>query len=254
MSARNRLYSDLSKLYLHLSKDRDFDAEVDALGVPDRASARYCELFAGPAYHSLALMRRGWAGQAWAVDNSAEMRAIALDEGFAPADHYLQMDATAALRRLYDEGVQFDVISAMRYSLGLVEPAAFHEMMGLCGALLAPGGRLMVESHRMDLLTDDLADMDIRTRRFQDEAGRWVTCVWPSGPLEWDRENWRVTMPIDLDDGAGTRRTWSVEHIYARRELEREAALAGLRPVGLDETVRAQFPQSVVTCFEQPAS
>ena len=222
--SQNSLYSDEATLYYALSQDRDFHAELRALGIgrDTTKGQRLLELFAGPAYHSVALRKLGWQGQLVAVDSSQHMQALAIQHGFPSDQSYLVADACEVFQSLPAQ-TEFSNVLALRWSLGLVPPEkAEHVVRGVCERL-KQGGQAFFELHRVDLIAGNLADLSIRTRTTT-VGDAQVTCVWPSGELSWAVGEWAVTMPILLrresPAGATEVTTTSHEWIYVRRDFQ----------------------------------
>lgn len=80
---KNELYSDLAWVYEAVADDRNFLLEVEKLALPCGTPAKpILELFAGPAYHSIAIQSQENSQTVVAIDNSPEMEKCARSRGF----------------------------------------------------------------------------------------------------------------------------------------------------------------------------
>jgi hypothetical protein len=241
-------YSEFAHLYSAIADDRDFRGQVDATGILSVGpGATFVELFAGPAYHCRSLRDAGWPGRVVAVDSSEAMRAIAL----AGRDdlEYVVADVVDALRTVRGA----DVVSAFRYSLGLIDRDHLDALMAALAESLAANGKVFVELHREDAGRSDFATLPIRERV---AAGGWgtVRCTWPSSVRLTAPDGRTVEMDIVLTvesaDGVTRHQFTSYEYLYTFNEVAAAAAAAGLVARRLRH---AAFPDSDLVVVERPA-
>ncbi|WP_116201821.1 class I SAM-dependent methyltransferase [Amycolatopsis circi] len=247
-------YAEAPALYAAVARDRDFARQIAALenlvAVPP-GGRRLLELFAGPGYHAIEALRRGW--RAHAIDVSPGMRRTALEAGFSDPDHYVAGHLPEALDLVRD-AAPFDCVLAARYSLGYLDrPAADRLLAGLM-PVLRRGGFAVLELHDLRLVTGGLGELGIRERASRLPDGSEVRCRWPDGEVEWsDPDDYVAVMGVRIDitatDGTSRRlRYRSREHIYSATEITCLAARYGLSrvtPEQLPQPVRAAFPDAV---------
>jgi hypothetical protein len=241
-------YGEFAHLYSAIANDRDFRGQVDATGILSAdPGATFVELFAGPAYHCRALRDAGWPGRVVAVDSSESMRAIALT-GRDDLE-YVVADVVDALRTI--RGV--DVVSAFRYSIGLIDRDHLDALMAALTESLAAHGQAFVELHREDAIRSNFATFPIRERV---AAAGWgtVRCTWPSSarPITPDGRTVEmdVVLTVESADGVTRHQFTSHEHLYTFDEVAAAAAAAGLVARRLRH---AAFPDSDLALLERPA-
>lgn len=255
------LYTDLARYYTAVSADRDFAAQVDfmsqcahAMGHPLVPGAGVLELFAGPAWHTQVLRER-FTAASYCIDASDEMRNIAIASGRATQETYIVGVVPDALEQLPPQ-IRADLVLMLRYSIGYLDPAPLAHLCRRVQEVMQPGGLVFVELHNLGVLRNGLQALTIRDRVVTTERGETVRCVWPTGDITWDDDDWSVTMAVrfDITDSHGATRvltSTSREHIYPVKTIERLATACGL--AFLDVTPQAQhaFPDSRVVVLQR---
>lgn len=201
MSATNSLYSEHAKLYELIANDRNFELECELLrelAPRNNQRLRVLELFAGPAYHATCLQQDTHA-DVWCIDNSSEMKQIACEDyGFNPA-HYKIANLPEELATTLPQGIKFDLILAMRYSIGLMKAQQLKELLINLEDYLEDGGIVILETHTEHNIQSHFSDLDIKVRRIEDKSTQQIIdCQWPSGKIEYNPSNLQVTMPIQI--------------------------------------------------------
>jgi hypothetical protein len=234
MTSVDLFYRDLAELYCVISNDRSFSRQCDfvleyseSLGC--HFPKRILELFAGPAYHGRRFAALGY--DVVAVDSSRQMAQQASLEPCGNLVEYLVasipevLSAELANRR-------FDIILALRYSIGYLAPAGLARTIAFFSDALEPGGVAFIELHDVDVLRRGFAGSDLRDRRCTLPNKSQVQCTWPSAPPTWLSED-LVEMQLritHLADGiANTYELVSREHIYDLGTLSTLGADSGLR-------------------------
>jgi hypothetical protein len=228
----NTLYSEHSDIYDIIADDRDFEKECQwicksyqsLLGVAPKS---IIELFAGPAYHSN-IFRTQHHCKVVAIDNSQTMKKQALLSHRVLEDEYI-VGALPKVLQSFPSNQGFDVCVIPRYSIGLIDYYEAEILFSLLAEILNVNGLVFIELHKVELLVAQFDHLDIKSRtRVDKEKNIIVNCEWPSGPLAWDKESWKVLMPItikiDGPNGRFTYETTSEERIYRCDEIMRLAA------------------------------
>jgi SAM-dependent methyltransferase len=254
-------YERHADIYTRIGLDRDIEAQVEAmaaLGGP-KDGLRYLELFAGPAYHAIAAAARpGIAG--FAIDTSAAMKEQALRLGFRPTERYV-IGSVLDLEAHLGAAGPFHLISALRYSVGYLSRPQLRAMLAQVAALLAPGGFLVIELHRIGLIMRGLNDLGILERTAENGDGSRAVCRWPAGPPAFDDDDFRARMRVEVDlhppSGEPSRLAFeSRELIFSRGSIDDAAAGLGLiarHDAATDDAFAAAFPDSVIAIYAMEA-
>lgn len=227
MTAGNALYDEHAAMYAVIADDRDFAAEICRMGALDLgARARFVELFAGPAFHSRALLATGWRGEAQAIDVSAQMAALAQILGFSGEYHCT--DAIDGVRQLDCA----DIICIPRFSIVLVDAAYVMQLFGAVRKVLRETSRFFVEIHPEAANRTGWQALAIHERQRQLNGVR-LTCEWPhSVRAVPDMTNVvDMTVRVCLDDGLSPPEEHyfiSREYLHSKSELIRLAEGAGM--------------------------
>ncbi len=236
----SRLYDEYAETYSVIAHDRDFAAENSQIyrlarscGGPKQDSTDLLELFAGPAWHS-AHWRKTYGGRVIAVDSSISMRQLAVRSTYVAPDDYLIARLPALPSWPVDLGSVpcFTVVLALRYSIGYLNPLELGALLERIRTAMAPGGALVIELHRPELLAADFASLEIRTRSASLGDGATVTCAWPSGPIDWTSDRLVATMPVQFvvhppRAAAEYLDFVSTEYIYQPAHIEQACYSAG---------------------------
>ena len=235
----NSLYNDLAFAYAAVANDRDFSREVHALNIKKSSNIEVCELFAGPAYHSIELNRLFSNVNVTAIDNSQNMKLEAKKLGFLEKNKYIVGDVITTLESLQ---IKYDYFLILRFSLGLISPNDLSRLLVAISIRLKSGGCIFVQLHRIDLIASQLEHLSIRERHviFNDHN---ITCYWPSGLLHWMEDCFEVQMPVTLFVDDKKYETVSHEWIYTKSDLERECECLGMR-VERIKSIEQVFKQS----------
>jgi hypothetical protein len=247
-------YEQHADLYAALAKDRDFKKESRSLiecvkcrGQVQPSSA--VELFAGPAWHALA-----WQDEAlktYAIDASFKMAEIAQANRF-PRDQYIVGYLPAAIQLLPGS---VDVAAAMRYSIGYLDRDEIMTLLINLRSNMRIGSSVFFELHQLDVIASGLSALSIRTRRFLMPDGRKAECVWPDGKLQWNREDWIVSMTVSIClEGNRDHPIYqfrSTERIHTVRDFRQAAEqLGNWRICPLDPLLENTFTQSEIVHLE----
>lgn len=250
----NDFYSDLASLYAEFSKDRDFYSQVKFFRESINTATdpiSTLELCAGPAEHSIAL-KNHFGALTWAVDSSETMQTIAIESGFSPPDQYLvsQLPNVDSLVNLKEK---FDGLLLLRYSIGYLTPLDVKKLFTLAYNWLKFGGIILIEIHPFKNLLQGLKDLSIRERRINLPDGTFAQCIWPSGELEWEDDDWIVNMPLSIQlqsqsgDTISNFNFFSREYIYTVNEINRIAdAVGGFDFSYLRQEDNSVFPESSI--------
>ena len=214
-----QLYTRFAECYEALNQDRDFEAQSKTiLSLPIRVGSEMTilDLFSGPAYHSPTL-NSYCKSRVISVDSSAQMRQVAIKAGRCSESEYLVGTIPDDLDSLLGGNV-FDIVLALRYSIGYLSLHQFTELLTTVRSRMRPGGFFVLEIHRVDLVASEFKSANIRERRVVLENGDVVVCQWPSGPLVWDPDDWIVEMPLSLQMGDDKGRM-STEHMTSRERI-----------------------------------
>ncbi|NER29489.1 MAG: class I SAM-dependent methyltransferase [Symploca sp. SIO1C4] len=220
----NPLYNSLAFAYTAFANDRDFSREVEALGIKKSSQIEVCELFAGPAYHSIELLRSRCDVKVTAIDNSSLMKIEAQKLGFPEKGEYIVGNVCDTLESLQQA---YDYFLILRYSLGLIPPKDLSRLLRAISNRLNFSGCVFIQLHRIDLIVNDFERLSIRERNVVSNS-RNITCLWPSGPLKWREDCFEVQMPVTLFVDDERYETVSHEWIYTKTDLERECNLLGM--------------------------
>jgi hypothetical protein len=215
-------YSEYPHIYAAFADDRNFREEANALisvASPNRGGGgRFLDLFAGPAYHSIAVEAfAGW--EAVAIDSSEAMKRVALQRGFADGSRYVVGPLPTELQNL-NRTEPFDCAFAGRFSLGYLDLDGVHILLRDLMPLLKAGGLCVIELHELDILLASLTSLDIRDRVATGNEGEEIRCTWPNGPIRWHRDDYVAEMPVSIEvqnrAGQVQRLSFlSTEHVHA---------------------------------------
>jgi len=224
----NLLYSELADIYTAIAEDRDFKKECQYIIelYHEKAHHTQClrslELFAGPAYHSACLASEGL--ESYAFDSSSAMKSIAKSRYGFTDEHYILGYLPEDLRQ-FDPSKKFHIMLIMRYSLGLLNYEQVEQLLFKAAELIAPGGIIVIELHKIPLLINHFEKLDIKTREIVLDNGSKVNCRWPAGKIIWEEESWQVKMPIKIDVMENNKSisydTTSIETIFTASDLRR---------------------------------
>jgi hypothetical protein len=235
----NPLYNHLAFAYAAFANDRDFFREVEALGLKNSSEIEVCELFAGPAYHSIELLRFCCDVKVTAIDNSSFMKIEAQKLGFSEKDKYIVGDVCDTLESLQQT---YDYFLILRYSLGLISPKDLSRLLRTISSRLKKSGCIFIQLHRIDLIINNFDGLSIRERNVISN-GCNINCLWPSGSLKWREDCFEVQMPVTLFVDDKKYEIVSHEWIYTKTDLDRECDLLGMN-VERIKNIEEVFKQS----------
>lgn len=228
----NILYTDLVNLYDIIADDREFHTECTEIVAlyqlinKNKLPTTVLELFAGPAYHC-EIFEREHKIKSFAIDSSAQMKALACNKHHIDPQHYVVGTLPDALNHPALHHQSFDIVLLMRYALGLIKDNDAEKLLHKLVNIMSPGALVVMELHDLNLLFGQFKDLKIKQReRYLPETQQTVSCVWPSGPLQWNKDAWEVTMPIQIEltepDGRKALfQSESEERIFTAADVER---------------------------------
>lgn len=265
MISTNTLYNNLAYVYELIADDRNFTEECHKIieiykQLNHNSSPKNClELFAGPAYHANILTNHHNIDTT-AIDSSQEMKALATSRHNIAAHKYVLGTLPEALDYPIVQESRFDTILIMRYSLGLIDHDALISLLDKIEHLLAPGGILIIELHKIHLLMSQLDQLNIKQReKTHPVTKQTIKCTWPSGGLKWQDDAWIVTMPIQVDiqsntDETTSFETYSKEHIYTTSDIDRIYADKNLNRIIEHDKNIWQHPNSNLIIYQKEKS
>lgn len=232
MAIDNTLYDKGgADLYNLIADDRDFSKECNEIVSIYRdfnsgaSPTSTLELFAGPAYHCK-FFKNEFSCSVHAIDSSEAMREIAVNQHDLSAAEYL----VGHLPEILDSSLlrpNYDIIIALRYSLGLIPYPDMKNLLLSSMNKLKPGGIIVIELHKINLLVNQLNDLDIKSReKVCPSTGNIIRCFWPSGPIQWKDDRWAIKMPVKVevlntkDQVLEAYDTVSEEFIYNLQDLD----------------------------------
>jgi hypothetical protein len=97
---------------------------------------------------------------------------------------------------------------------------------------MAPGGVLVIELHRPELLVTEFSSLGIRIRSVTLGDGTTIECAWPAGPIDWVADDLIAAMPVQVivrqtRDIVEYINFVSTEHMYQPVHIEQACQLAG---------------------------
>lgn len=213
MKSVEKLYTNEAYLYEAISSDRDFASQIDSL--IDKDSCNVLELFAGPGYHGIELLKKGHS--VTMIDYSKEMREISKSKYYGVNDNnYIVDDINNAVKELHNKN---DYILILRYSSGYIKD--LNEMEKLLTNItptLIRGGSIIFELHQVNLINDNLNDLRIKKREkiYNDKK---LICKWPARKIKWDENYWNAEMDIEISYGESHFSYRSRERIFSTDEI-----------------------------------
>lgn len=200
----DHLYTRLPEYYAAFSNDRDFKAEVEFLtrlcAGPEENSRNnfaFLELFAGPAAHCAAWNALG-IGSAHAIDAHAAMRDFSVDKGNCLRENYHISSLPELPAKLLNNFLRFDLIFAPRFSVCYLSPDDLCRLFANLRAICAEQGKLVLELHTNENISNLFASIDIKARVVEFSDGRILRCDWPAAEPSLIGDN-RVLMPISIE-------------------------------------------------------
>jgi hypothetical protein len=254
------LYANVPQLYEAIAADRDFAKQCDLIGSAASAPNPGCpskvlELFAGPAWHGRYFAEIG--SQVIAIDSSEQMCSLARQRG--PAERFTVAcgDIPRHLALCSPQTGEFDVILALRYSIGYLSARELFTLLGYVAQNLSSAGAAFLEIHDTSVLSNDFKDSDIRVRTSVMQDGSRVKCVWPNGPVTWTSHNlakMQVLIEISSDTGIAEYHFETTEHVHGLQEIEQHCNDLKLVAMPLDSLdFRTYFPDSTLVMIRRPA-
>ncbi|PWG80222.1 class I SAM-dependent methyltransferase [Pararcticibacter amylolyticus] len=246
------IYRDSAYYYSQITNDRDFSAQVDFLlkqFPPEHPCSSLLELFAGQALHAIEAQK--WGIDAWAIDNSKEMKPLAIEGGFSEPAQYILGDLPGAISECRGK-TMFDCILCLYHGFSNLSMHDAYNLIINLKSILNPGGRIFVETQNVALLMDRLSAPGIRMEELDNSGDEVIKYAWPGGPIRWDPYSFTADVPVQLiissSGSTRIREFISQEHMYSAENLLFLASLLGLEGRVLTDSSpgRNSFPGSVL--------
>lgn len=249
----NDLYKQAAAHYNLIADDRCFRTEcehIDGLLKPAMKRRKVLELFAGPAYHGRCFAKH-YDYDVYCIDNSKEMAMIATQSDEIDGHKYKVGTLPDALD-LIEEGVVFDLVLIMRYSLGLISRNSLAPLFAKLDQLMAADALVLVEGHDITMMMNGFNNTEIKARQKTcSKTHATVSCKWPSGDIVWDKKTWKVMMPIELqietDGELEVIKTQSEEYVHLESDILSAVQGREFKLLELSQACRHYFNQSVLT-------
>lgn len=226
----NLLYKDHADLYEVIAKDRNFLMECcEFIRIYEKVNdftlkpeATILELFAGPGYHTHCFNQH-FTPHTFCIDNSAEMRTIAMNHYHLKENHYYLGTIPHIITAL-PPTLKFDLIICPRYSIGLIDDGDLKQLFSNLENHINPGCVFIFECHQIKNLLSHFNLLTIKNRKTS-VRDQEVTCAWPHREILWQEDEWSVLMPIEVMIKQGNTKklitTYSKERIYVKNDFKR---------------------------------
>ena len=194
----NTLYYEYAEHYNIIANDRDFEAECEVMFAPkqDEDSIVYYELFSGPAYHAR-IINELKNVSVYAFDNSKRMQELATQAGLPQENYVVDVLPDALLNS--DGRPRPDIISAVRYSLGLLGTDDIKQLLKYSHDVLNDNGYMVIECHQQELITQRFNNLEIRRREKRIDKNTVIYCEWPSAAIKFNEQDKTASMPIKVE-------------------------------------------------------
>ncbi|WP_442587804.1 hypothetical protein ACSBL2_17300 [Pedobacter sp. AW31-3R] len=155
---QNKLYKEFASYYAAVV-DRDFKEQMGQILVEYNLThpcRNMLELFAGQSLHSISSYQFKKI-DTWAVDSSAEMKTLAIQNGFKNPDQYIVGNLPEALLSLKHK-INFDCILALFNGVCNLDTKALYDLLALLKILLNNYGKVFLEYHDIFYIMKYLED------------------------------------------------------------------------------------------------
>lgn len=245
---RNDLYKEFADYYAAVL-ERDFKGQMELL-LGEFTAAHPCrnmlELFAGQSLHSISADEFAVLDN-WAVDSSAEMKALAIGNGFKRAEQYLVGNLPEALSPLKHK-MRFDCIFALFNGVCNLEVKALYELLSQMKILLNTYGKIFLEFHDLYYIMKYMEDPRIDYQEVKDKHGNLLKFAWPSDTIKWNSYSFTAEVPVRIMTDEQSIDFYSIDHLHSTELILFLAGLVGLqgRILTEEERWKATFPCMIV--------
>ncbi len=250
-------YLEESIAYAAIADDRDFAAQASLMAEIANASSRKndmrsLELFAGPAFHSIALSNI-YQSETYCVDSSAPMQDVAICNGNFSKDKYTVASLPCDLQSPFG-GIDFHLIFAPRYSIGYINPEDLNQLYFYLNRVLHEEGVIIIEMHTPANIATKFGNLEIRERSAKCDNGTIYKCSWPHGHVEGLSPDGLVAMFVKLVIKKPLLPEYelifkSEEVLYTEEKIKAAAAAASLDTVILENI--PVFPGSILALHKK---
>lgn len=250
---KNTLYNEFSNFYAAMSNDRDFGGQLDYL-LNTFSNNHPCrsllELFAGQSLHGIAAQKKGTIN-VWAADSSAEMKELALINGFKDPNQYLVGHLPGVITK-FNPINKIDCILCLYHGLSNLKIESVHQLFKSLKKVLNKKGKIFVEIHNISKLMEYVEAPHVHKELLQMDANSTIQYAWPSEKIKWSPYSFSAIVPIKvyLSSAAGTKalELFSQDRIYSAEDIQFIAGLLGYKSKILTDemTDRTPFGHSII--------
>lgn len=234
------LYKQYAHYYEVISNDRNFKKQFELINsflIQENSPSkiqyklRFLELFAGPAYHSI-IASSITEYDILAIDNSSEMKEIAMSNGFSNGNNYIISDLPLAISDLPLEK-KLDCVVCLRYSLGYLNINEVFQLLTELKKRLSENGKIFIELHEISTVLNSMKSTNIHLRTARNKFNEEVECIWPKGDIIWNKDSYLAEMNVGLKIQSGLNKVKEVnfiskENIHSAELLAFLAHVCGL--------------------------
>lgn len=204
----DKLYKEFAVYYAKIASDRNYKHHLDTIlnsYEPEHPCHTLLELFAGQALHSINASNRNEI-DVWAIDSSAELRQLALINGFKCPDQYLVGHLPEAILS-YAGQVKFDCIICLSLSIAHLNKKAVYELLYHIKEILNEKGKVFIEVDDIRAIMEYLQNgAPISYFEVKDINGDNIKYAWPCDKMKFNHYGHMAEVPVKviIESAAGT--------------------------------------------------
>ncbi|WP_158797427.1 class I SAM-dependent methyltransferase [Pedobacter sp. L105] len=229
----DKLYKEFAEYYAKIASDRNYKDHLDIIlesYEPEHQCHTLLELFAGQALHSINASKRN-SIDVWAIDSSAELRQVALVNGFKNQGQYLVGHLPEAILD-YVGKVKFDCIICLSLSIAHLNKKSVYELLYNIKEVLNEKGKVFIEVDDIRAIMEYLqSGAPISYYEVQDTNGDHIKYAWPSNKMKFNHYSHTAEVPvkviIESTTGTESMEFISEENMYGADDILFIADLLG---------------------------
>jgi len=224
------LYKQFASYYAGVTSDRNYKGHIALIldsFEPERPCLTFMELFAGQALHGLEAAKNKDI-DLWALDSSAQMKDIAIMEGFEKPNQYIVGALPEAILECAGK-VIFDGMIALSCSITYLDKAALYQLLKNTKETLRKKGKIFIETYDNISFMGEVEQSIAHTGTYswfpdiQTPNGEIVRLAWPSEKIRWNANSYSIEIPVKLyivsEKGTETVEFISKQHIHSAEDI-----------------------------------
>ena len=252
MTVLNNLYNEFAAYYATITNDRDFKTQMQCiLDTYDAGSPcnDLLELFAGQSFHSIEAMKQG--AEIWAIDSSADMKELAIANGFNKAGQYVVGNLPEAVSAMA-EAPRFDCVLCLFNGICNLNTEGLSRLFKALKEVVSEKGKVFLELQDLFYMMEYVSDPSVHYHDVAHGDYAMIKYAWPAEKIKWNPYSFTAEVPVKMMiqswQGTQLKDFTSTDHIHSTEVVLFLAGLAGFKGKILseEEPWKTAFQFSVV--------